>query len=96
LQRIIDNSTGQFKEDFEKQSEDFIKVAQDSEVVTEATVTATAVKNMTGDTAAVLVSAFSPVTNAQGAKEEPRTWRLIVSMARAGRPLKGAKVEFAP
>ena len=60
------------------------------------TVTATGVKNMTEDTADVLVAAYSTVTNAQGAKEEPRTWRLIVSMARDGDQLKVAKVEFAP
>lgn len=96
VQRIIDNSTGQFKQDFEEQSGDFVKVAEESKVVTDATVTATAVKSMTQDTADVLVSAYSTVTNAQGAKEDPRTWRLIVSIARDGGQLKVAKVEFAP
>ena len=38
VQRIIDNSTGQFKDDFQHQSADFIKVAQDSKVITEVTV----------------------------------------------------------
>lgn len=96
VQRIIDNSTGQFKQDFEEQSGDFVKVAKESKVVTDATVTATGVKTMTQDTADVLVSAYSTVTNAQGAKEDPRTWRLIVSIARDGGQLKVAKVEFAP
>ena len=96
VQRIVDNSTGQFKQDFEAQSKDFIRVAEESKVITDATVTATGVKNMTDDTADVLVAAYSTVTNAQGAKEEPRTWRLIVSMARDGGQLKVAKVEFAP
>ncbi|MCV7431405.1 hypothetical protein [Mycolicibacterium bacteremicum] len=96
VQRIVDNSTGPFKEDFEGQSADFIRVAEESKVITDATVTATGVKNMTEDTADVLVAAYSTVTNAQGAEEEPRTWRLIVSMARDGDQLKVAKVEFAP
>lgn len=96
VQRIVDNSTGQFKEDFEARSEDFVRVAEESKVITDATVTATAVKSQTGDTADVLVSAYSTVTNEQGAKEEPRTWRLIVSMARDGDQLKVEKVEFAP
>ena len=42
VQRIIDNSTGQFRDDFKNQAEDFIKVAQDSKVITEVTVNATA------------------------------------------------------
>ena len=41
VQRIIDNSTGQFRDDFKNQADDFIKVAQDSKVVTEVTVNAT-------------------------------------------------------
>lgn len=96
VQRILDNSTGEFRKDFEEQSGDFANVAESSKVITEATVTATAVKTMTADTADVLVSAFSTVTNAEGAKEDPRTWRLIVSMARDGEQIKMAKVEFAP
>lgn len=72
VQPIIDNSTGQFKSDFEIQAEDFIKVAQDSKVTTEVTVNSTAVESMSQDTAVVLVAATSRVTNAAGAKQEPR------------------------
>lgn len=96
VQRIIDNSTGQFREDFQSQAEEFAKVAESSKVVTEANVTATAVQTMTDDTADVLVAAASTITNAQGAKEDPRSWRLIVSVARDGDQIKMAKVEFAP
>lgn len=96
VQRIIDNSTGQFREDFQSQAEEFTNVAESSKVVTEASVTATAVQTMTEDTADVLVAAASTITNAQGAKEDPRSWRLIVSMARDGDQIKMAKVEFAP
>ncbi len=96
VQRILDNSTGEFRKDFENQQQDFAQVAQSSKVITEATVTGTAVQAMTENTADVLVSAFSTITNEQGAKDDPRTWRLIVSMARDGDQIKMAKVEFAP
>ena len=96
VQRIVDNSTGQFREDFQNQAEEFAKVAESSKVVTAANVTATAVQTMTEDTADVLVAAASTITNAQGAKEDPRSWRLIVSVARDGDQIKMAKVEFAP
>lgn len=96
VQRIIDNSTGQFKTDFQNTSEDFIKVAVESKAVTETNVTATAVDTMTEDTATVLVAASSRVTNAAGAKQEPRAWRLSVNLARDGGQLKLAKVEFVP
>jgi Mce-associated membrane protein len=96
VQRIIDNSTGQFKEDFQNQSADFVKVAQDSKVVTEVTVNATAVESMSDDSAVVLVAATSRVTNAAGAKQEPRPWRLSVSLQRDGGQIKMSKVEFVP
>jgi Mce-associated membrane protein len=96
VQRIIDNSTGQFRDDFKNQAEDFVKVAQDSKVITEVTVNATGVESMTDDTAKVLVSAASRVTNNAGAKQEPRTWRLLVNLQRDGGQIKMAKVEFVP
>ena len=96
VQRIIDNSTGQFKTDFESTKDDFINVAVDSKAITETTVTGTAVESMTNDSATVLVAASSRVTNAAGAKQEPRAWRLSVNLARDGGQLKLAKVEFVP
>jgi len=96
VQRIIDNSTGQFKTDFQSTADDFVKVAVESKAVTETNVTATAVESMTDDTATVLVAASSRVTNAAGAKQEPRAWRLSVNLARDGGQLKLAKVEFVP
>jgi Mce-associated membrane protein len=96
VQRIVDNSTGQFRDDFKNQADDFIKVAQDSKVITEVTVNATAVESMTNDSAVVLVSASSRVTNAAGAKQEPRSWRLSVNLQRDGGQIKMSKVEFVP
>jgi Mce-associated membrane protein len=96
VQRIIDNSTGQFSEDFKNQAEDFIKVAQDSKVITEVTVNATAIDSMTNDSALALVSATSRVTNSAGAKQEPRSWRLSVHLQRDGDQIKMSKVEFVP
>jgi Mce-associated membrane protein len=96
VNRIIDNSTGSFKDDFQNQAADFVKVAQDSKVITEVTVNATAVESMTDDTATVLVSASSRVTNSAGAKQEPRSWRLSVDLQRDGGQIKMSKVEFVP
>ncbi|SEH72570.1 Mce-associated membrane protein [Mycolicibacterium rutilum] len=96
VQRIIDNTTGQFREDFEAQAEDFAKVAKDSKVVTEVTVNVAAVKSMTDTTATAIVSATSRVTNAAGANQEPRSWRLLVDLVREGDQIKMSKVEFVP
>ncbi|OBG88804.1 hypothetical protein A5699_16120 [Mycobacterium sp. E802] len=96
VQRIIDSSTGQFKEDFQATADDFVKVAESSKAVTETTVNATAIDSMTDDSAVVLVAATSRVTNAAGAKQDPRNWRLSVTLNRDGDQMKLSKVEFVP
>ncbi|MBX7453728.1 hypothetical protein GR927_37625 [Mycolicibacterium sp. 3033] len=96
VSRIIDNSTGQFREDFEGAAQDFVKIAQESKVVTDVTVTAAAVQSMTDDSAEVLVAATSRVSNTTGANQQPRSWRLSVSLQREAEQIKMSKVEFVP
>lgn len=96
VQRIIDNSTGDFRKEFEGQAKDFATVAKESKVITEATATAAAVESMTDTDAVVLVAATSKVTNTSGTDQEPRSWRLTVNLTRDGDQIKLSKVEFAP
>ena len=98
VQNIIDVSTGSFKDDFVKMADDFTKVVQESKVISQGSVQADAVElnTMTNDSAVVLVASTSEVTNAAGAKQDPRKYRLIVTVARDGGQLKLSKVEFLP
>jgi Mce-associated membrane protein len=96
VQRIIDNTTGEFKKDFEGQADEFVKVAQASKVVTEATVNAVAVQSMGKDEATVLVAVTTNVSNAASKEQQPRSWRLRVGVTRDGDQIKLAKVEFVP
>lgn len=96
VQRIADNSTGPFRSEFQGAADDFVKVSKDAKVTTKATVNAAAVESMTPDSAVVLVAASSTVTNAAGAQEEPRRWRLTVDLQREGDQIKMSKVEFVP
>jgi Mce-associated membrane protein len=94
VNRILDNSTGTFRDDFKNQAAIFAKQAQDAKVVAEVTADFVAVASMTNVSATVLVSATSRVTNAAGAKQEPRLWRLSVDLQREDGRIKLAKVEF--
>jgi len=96
VQRVLDNSTGEFHDDFRNRAQDFVDVIEQSNVATEGTVDAAAVESMTDDSAVVLVAATSKVTNAAGADQEPRVWRLSVTVTRDGDQLKMSKVEFVP
>jgi Mce-associated membrane protein len=98
VQRILENSTGSFKDDFVKMADDFSKVVEQSKVISQGSVQAAAVDldSMTDNSAVVLVSCTSEVTNAAGAKQDPRKYRLIVTVSRDGAQLKLSKVEFVP
>jgi Mce-associated membrane protein len=96
VQRVLDSSTGEFRDDFQQRAADFTSVVEQSKVVTEGTVNSTAVESMDKDSAVVLVSATSHVTNSAGAKEEPRAWRLRVTVADDAGQMKMSKVEFVP
>ncbi|CAM4184922.1 hypothetical protein MB901379_04091 [Mycobacterium basiliense] len=98
MQRILDSSTGSFKDELLKTSDDFIQVVEQAQVVEQGTVQAVAVDwdSMTDNSAVVLVSSTSEVTNAAGAKRDPRKYRLIVTITRDGDQLKMSKVEFVP
>jgi Mce-associated membrane protein len=94
VQRVLDSSTGEFRDDFQRRADDFASVVQDSKAVTEGSVAATAVESMGKDSAVVLVLANERVTNSTGAKDESRTFRFRVSVARDADQIKISKVEF--
>jgi Mce-associated membrane protein len=96
VQRVLDNSTGAFLTEFQSRADDFTSVVEQSQVTTKGQVNASAVESMTDDSAVVLVAATSEVTNAAGAKEESRAWRLSVTVTRVDGELKMSKVEFVP
>ena len=96
VKQIVDNSTGQFKEDIESSAADLVKAAQDSKATTKATVRSAAVHSMGTDSAVVLVSTATTVSNSTGANQQPRNWRLSVTMVQDGGQIKMSKVEFVP
>ena len=96
VQRVIDSSTGQFRDDFQQRAKDFASVVEQSKVVTQGTVTAAALESMDEHSASVLVAASSRITNSAGAKDEPRMWRIRVTVTEEGGQYKMSKVDFVP
>ena len=94
--RILDLSTGSFRDDFARRADDFIQTAEKSKAVTKGSISAAALESAEPDTAVVLVAAASQVTNLSGAKEDPRPWRMSVTVTRDGDKVKMSDVEFVP
>jgi Mce-associated membrane protein len=94
FQRIIDNSTGDFKSQMSAMSGLMAKQTEESKVSSKATVEGVAVESMSDNSAVVLVAARSDVTNADNTHRPPVTWRISVDLTRDGDQLKMSKVDF--
>ena len=96
VQRVLDGSTGKFRTNFEETAEDFIKALQDEKITTTATVNDAAMESMTADSATVLISATSRREGAKAPKDqqEPRVWRIVLTLERDGSAIKMSGVEF--
>ena len=94
VQRVIDSSTGSFRDDFAQRAKDFTSVVEQSKVVTQGTVSSAALESMDEHSASVLILATSKITNAAGAKDEPRIFRLRVTVTEDGGQYKMSKVDF--
>ncbi len=96
LQRIIDNSTGPFKNGMLITAEDRVKAIEESKVSTKATVQGVAVESMTDDSAVVLVATKAEVANPDNTKPPPRLWRIVMTLQKDGGQLKVSRVEYLP
>lgn len=96
VQRVIDASTGTFKADFARDSDSWVKTAEESKSVTQGSISAAALESMNGDNGVVLLAASSKVSNSNGAQQDPRAWRMSVTVTRDGDQLKMSNVEFVP
>lgn len=96
VQRVLDSSTGRFRSNFEETADDFVKAVQEEKIITRASVNDVAVDSMTADSAVVLVSATSQREGPQAPKsqQQPRVWRVVVTMERDGGQMKMSAVEF--
>lgn len=96
VQRVLDGSTGRFRDNFAETADDFVQALQDEKIVTKATVNDAAVKSMTDDSAVVLVSATSRREGKQAPEDQqqPRLWRITMNLVRDGDQIKMSSVEF--
>jgi Mce-associated membrane protein len=93
-QQIIDSSTGKFRDEFKQRASDFERMVEQSKEVIEETVNAVAIESMNDHSASVLVSTTSRKTNSAGVKDQPRVWRLLVTVTEDGGQYKMSRVEF--
>ncbi|MGU3432533.1 hypothetical protein ACNHUS_05900 [Actinomycetes bacterium M1A6_2h] len=94
--RVLNASTGTFADEFRSRITDFASVVKQADVTAVGSITEAGIETMNNDSATALVAATSKVTNSAGAQEEPRVWRLRVTLANQDGNVLISNVEFVP
>jgi Mce-associated membrane protein len=96
VQRILDSATGSFYDDFSKRAQSFVDVVKQAQSRSVGTVVNAGVESESGDEAQVLVAMNVETSNSAAAQQEPRRWRMRVSVQRVGDDVKVSNVAFVP
>ena len=93
VQRILDASTGEFRDDFAGRAQAFAEAVRRAQTTSSGTVTEAGLESMTADGGQVLL-AVTVSTASRGVQSEPRYWRMRLSMNRVGEGAKMSRVDF--
>jgi len=96
VQRILDASTGAFRDDFAQRAETFKAAARKAESTSVGTVREAGLESAEGDSARVLVALTVMTSNRGAPEQQPKSWRTRVTVTKVDDGFKVAAVEFVP
>ena len=96
VQRILDTSTGTFRDDFAQRADSFKDAARKAQSKSVGTVVESGFESLDGEFARVLVAAVVMTSNRGSPEQQAKGWRTRVSVVRDGDVFKVAAVEFIP
>ncbi len=94
VQRILDSATGTFYDDFQARAQPFVQVVKQAQSKSVGTVSEAGIKSVSDDGADVLVAVTVKTSNAGAAEQEPRAWRMNITVQKVGDEAKVANVRF--
>ena len=97
VQRVLDSSTGTFYDDFQARSQPFVEVVKQAQSKSEGTVAEAGIEESSDTEARVLVAVTVNTTNAGAPEQQPRAWRMRITVQKTGEDeAKISNVEFVP
>lgn len=97
VNRILESATDVFYDDFSKRSQPFADVVKQAQSKSAGEVTAAGLESVDNDHAQVLVAVTVKTSNAGLAEQQPRLWRMRISVKKTGDDeAKVSNVEFVP
>ncbi len=94
VQRILDSATGTFYDDFQSRAQPFIEVVKQAQSKSVGTISEAGVESVSDNEAQVLVAVTVKTSNAGAAEQEPRAWRMKITVQKVGDEAKVANVRF--
>ena len=94
VQRVLDSSTGTFYDDFQARAQPFKEVVKQAKSKSVGTIAEAGVESEGEDGADVLVAVTVRTSNAGAAEQEPRAWRMRITVQKVGDEAKVANVRF--
>lgn len=97
VQRVVDSSTGTFRDDFQERSAPFIEVVKQAKSKTTGEIIEAGVESESDNEAQVLVAVSVNTSNVSAPEQQPKSWRMRISVTRTGDgEAKVSNVEFVP
>jgi Mce-associated membrane protein len=96
IQRILDSATGTFYDDFSRRSQPFIDVVKKAQSKSVGTITEAGLESVSGNEAQVLVGVRVNTSNVGATEQDPRFWRMRISVQKVGGEAKVSNVAFVP
>lgn len=94
VQRVLDSSTGTFYDDFNARAQPFKEVVKQAKSKSVGTIAEAGIESETEDGADVLVAVTVRTSNAGAAEQEPRAWRMRITVEKVGDDAKVSNVRF--
>jgi Mce-associated membrane protein len=97
IKRVLDSATGGFHDEFQNRSQPFVEVVKKVQSKSEGTIAEAGLLSYTKDQAQVLVAVSVKTSMAAApADQEPRRWRMRLTVDKTGDSAKVSNVEFVP
>ncbi len=96
VQRILDSATGTFYDDFQQRAQPFVEVVKQAQSKSVGTISEAGVESAGDNEAQVLVAVTVNTSNAGAPEQEPRAWRMRITVEKIGDEAKVSDVEFVP
>ncbi len=96
VQRILDSATGQFYDEFKSRSGPFVDVVKKVQSTSAGMVTEAGLESVNGQEGQVLVAVTVKTSTKGTPDEQPRYWRMRMTVSQQGGDTKVSKVDFVP